>query len=70
MNVGKIEKEHHDRFVKLAGNLENGIVFKRDGIRIWVCQNCGHVHTGESAPTMCPVCKKPQGYFEIKADNY
>lgn len=68
--VGKIEKEHHDRFMKLMQNVEEGIVFKRDGVRIWKCLNCGHIHVGETAPKACPVCKKPQAWFEIKADNY
>ena len=69
-SVGKIEKEHHDRFEKLARNIDDGIVFKRDGIKVWICKNCGHIHIGETAPLACPVCKKPQAYFEIKADNY
>ena len=68
--VGSIEKEHHERFKKLMKNVEDGIVFKRDGVRIWKCLNCGHIHVGESAPKACPVCKKPQAWFEIKAENY
>ncbi len=68
--VGNIEKEHHERFKKLMKNIEEGIVFKRDGVRIWKCLNCGHIHVGESAPKACPVCKKPQAWFEIKAENY
>ena len=68
--VGKIEKEHHDRFKALAANIKQGIVFKRDGIMLWQCQNCGHIHAAEAAPEMCPVCKKPQSYFAIRAENY
>ena len=68
--VANIEKEHHDRFLKLYENIKHGIVFKRDGIKLWKCQNCGHIHAAESAPQVCPVCKKPQSYFEIKAENY
>lgn len=68
--VGDIEKEHHDRFAELAENIKQGIVFKRDGIKLWMCRNCGHVHAAEAAPQVCPVCKKPQAYFEIKPDNY
>lgn len=68
--VGNIEKEHNERFLKLKENIEKGMVFKRDGVKIWKCLNCGHIHVGESAPQACPVCKKPQSYFEIKQDNY
>ncbi len=68
--VGKIEKEHEERYRKLIGNVENKIVFSKDGEATWVCRNCGHIVIGKSAPGMCPVCAHPQAYFEIKADNY
>lgn len=68
--VAKIEKEHEERYLKLLGNVENKLVFSENGEAIWVCKNCGHVHIGESAPTMCPVCAYPQAYFERKATNY
>ena len=68
--VGKIEKEHEERYRKLIGNVENKIVFSKDGEATWVCRNCGHIVIGKSAPGMCPVCAHPQAYFEIKAENY
>lgn len=68
--VGKIEKEHEQRFLKLLANVEGGLVFSRDGDAIWQCSNCGHLVVGKSAPQVCPVCAHPQSYFQIKADNY
>ena len=68
--VGKIEKEHEARYKKLIENLEDGLVFSRDGDRIWKCRNCGHIVVGKDAPAVCPVCNHPQSYFEIKAENY
>ncbi len=68
--VGNIEKEHNERFIKLSENIENGEVFKRSEVKVWICLNCGHIHVGESAPNACPVCSHPQSYFEVKADNY
>ncbi|MBQ1184025.1 MAG: rubrerythrin family protein [Clostridia bacterium] len=68
--VGNIEKEHNERFMKLCENVENGEVFKKAEVKVWKCLNCGHIHIGESAPNMCPVCSHPQSYFEVKADNY
>ena len=68
--VAAIEKEHEERYRKLLANIEGGIVFSRDGDRIWKCGNCGHIHIGPAAPEVCPVCEHPQAYFEIKADNY
>ena len=68
--VGQIEKEHEERYKKLLENLENGLVFSKDGDKIWKCRNCGHIVVGKQAPNVCPVCEHPQSYFEIKAENY
>ena len=68
--VGKIEREHEERYRKLLANVEGGLVFSRDGDMIWQCSNCGHIHVGQKAPEMCPVCAHPQAYFQIKAENY
>lgn len=68
--VGAIEKEHEERFKKLAENIKNGTVFSRDGDRVWICRNCGHVHVGKEAPEMCPTCAHPKAYFELRAENY
>ena len=68
--VGAIEKEHEARYLKLLSNVENKIVFSRDGDCIWKCSNCGHIVVGKEAPEVCPVCAHPQAYFEITAENY
>ena len=68
--VGKIEKEHEQRYLKLLANVKDGLVFSKDGDRIWKCRNCGHIVIGKSAPEICPVCAHPKAYFEIKAENY
>ena len=68
--VAKIEKEHEARYLKLLENVENGLVFSKDGEKIWKCRNCGHIVIGKSAPEICPVCAHPKAYFEIKSENY
>jgi rubrerythrin len=68
--VGKIEKEHEERYRKLLENVKDGLVFSRDGDMIWECRNCGHVHIGSKAPEVCPVCNHPQSYFMIKPKNF
>ncbi len=68
--VGKIEKGHEERYRKLLANVEGGLVFSRDGDMIWECSNCGHIVIGPKAPELCPVCKHPKAYFQIKAQNY
>ena len=68
--VAKIEKHHDERYTKLLENLEKGIVFERDGVVVWKCMNCGHLHTGKAAPELCPVCAHPRSYFKINEENY
>ncbi len=68
--VAAIEKEHEERYRKLLANIENGIVFSRDGDTVWICRNCGHIHIGKDAPEVCPVCAHPKAYFELRAKNY
>ena len=69
--VAAIEKSHEERYLALLKNLKEDLVFQRpDGEYIWVCRNCGHIHTGQSAPQVCPVCNHPQAYFELRKVNY
>ena len=68
--VGKIEKEHEERYRKLLENVEGGLVFSKDGDMMWICRNCGHIHIGKTAPEVCPVCDHPKAYFELRAQNY
>ena len=68
--VGKIEKEHEERYLKLLESVKEEKVFKSEAPKMWVCRNCGHVHYGEEAPEICPVCAHPKAYFELKAENY
>ncbi len=68
--VGKIEKDHEERYKKLLANVEGGLVFSKDGDMMWICSNCGHVHFGKEAPEICPVCAHPKAYFMVKAENY
>ena len=68
--VGEVEKHHEERYLKLLENLENGKVFKRGETVVWKCMNCGHIHVGEEAPTVCPTCAHPQSYFKLEVIDY
>ena len=68
--VAAIEKHHEERYRKLLKNIEDEVVFSKDGDSIWICRNCGHVVVGKKAPSVCPVCAHPQSFFELKAENY
>ena len=67
--VGSIEKEHEARYRCLIEQLQSGKVFTADGEAVWICRNCGYIHHGQSAPLVCPVCKKKQAYFERRCKN-
>lgn len=68
--VAAIEKEHEERYRALLANIKNGEVFKKPVKQVWQCANCGHIHEGDVAPELCPVCAHPQAYFQILAKNY
>lgn len=68
--VGEIERMHEERYRKLLANIEAMEVFKKSGVTVWECRNCGHIVIGTEAPDVCPVCNHPQSYFEVHAENY
>ena len=68
--VGAVEKHHEERYRQLLKNINDAVVFSREGDQIWQCANCGHIVVGKKAPKICPVCDHPQSYFQIEARNY
>ncbi|MCC8123605.1 MAG: rubrerythrin family protein [Oscillospiraceae bacterium] len=68
--VASVEKHHEERYLKLLQNLNEDIVFKRDGKTMWICRNCGYIHEGEFAPELCPACKHPKAYFQLYVEDY
>ena len=68
--VAAIEKHHEERYRALLRNVEAQEVFKKSEVKVWECRNCGHIVVGTEAPVVCPVCKHPQSYFELREENY
>ena len=68
--VGEVEKHHEERYNRLVEHVADGKVFEREGVKVWKCLNCGHIHVGPTAPKVCPVCNHPQAYFEEQVVNY
>lgn len=68
--ISLVEKRHEARYQKLAANIKNDKVFKKDSTILWKCGNCGYVHEGTKAPDSCPACLHPQAHFEVFAENY
>jgi len=68
--VAKIEAEHEARYLALLEKVKGDKVFVSEDVQVWKCRNCGHIVIGKKAPEMCPVCKHPKSYFELRAKNY
>ncbi len=68
--VAAIEKSHEERYRALLKNVETKAVFEKSGVTMWECRNCGHLVVGTAAPELCPVCKHPQAYFEVRKENW
>ena len=68
--VAEIEKRHEERYLKLAKNVKENTVFVKEGEKVWICTNCGHIHVGKTAPEACPVCAHPKAYFKILNEEF
>jgi rubrerythrin len=68
--IATIEKNHEERYRKLYDNIKSNKVFEREEILVWTCLECGFEVKGKNAPKICPVCAHPQGYYQLKAENY
>ena len=70
LNVLDVEKHHESRYLALASNIDSNLVFKKSQEKLWKCRNCGRLVSNVEAPSLCPTCFHPQGYFEISCDNF
>ena len=68
--VGKIEKEHEQRYRELLAKLNKDEIFISEEVTVWICSNCGHIHVGPKAPELCPVCQHPKSYFQKKVNKF
>lgn len=68
--ISEVEERHEIRYNKLAKNIEEGRVFKKDEVVLWKCNNCGYIYEGQEAPLACPACAHPQAYFEVFKETY
>ncbi|MBQ1205972.1 MAG: rubrerythrin family protein [Clostridia bacterium] len=68
--VGKIEKEHEERYRAILEKLNAETIFVSEEVQVWICTNCGHIHVGKKAPEMCPVCQHPKAYFQKKVNAF
>jgi rubrerythrin len=69
-NIAKVEVEHEKRYLKLADNIKNSKIFKREKPVLWKCRNCGFIIENVEAPEKCPACLHPKAWFELQCANY
>jgi len=68
--VGEVEEEHEKRFQALLERVQSGTMFERPTEIKWHCRNCGYIHTGKTAPQVCPACAHPQAFYEPYCENF
>ncbi len=68
--IAEVEEYHERRYKILTGRVATDQVFKRAEPIKWKCRNCGYIHEGTEAPSVCPACQHPRAYYEPWAENY
>jgi len=68
--IAVAEKQHEKRYLDLKANIDESRVFQREQEVVWRCRNCGFLHTGTTAPDVCPACAHPKAHFEILGENW
>ncbi len=63
--IAAIEDNHRIIFTYLGNAVRDGTLYKSEQSLVWICSECGYMHTGKEAWQTCPVCKKEQGYVEL-----
>jgi rubrerythrin len=68
--IAKAETWHHERYIALAEQINDGTMFKKKEKVKWRCSNCGYIHEGESPPEKCPACQHDKSYFMLHFSEY
>ena len=68
--IREVEKHHSQRYAELLNQLQDKTIFEKEEPVRWVCRKCGYIANSKKAPAKCPLCKHPQGYFEILCEKF
>jgi rubrerythrin len=68
-SIGRVEKEHEARYIKIHDLLAKDELYKRVNKTTWRCLNCGCQVTSTNAPIKCPICGKVHTWFEDLDDR-
>lgn len=63
--VAQVEVRHEMIFRYLHEAFTKGVLFSNETPILYICSECGHMHTSTKAWDVCPLCHSSQGYVEL-----
>ncbi len=63
--VAKVEDNHRIIFGYLYEAFKDGSLYKAERPMLWICSECGYMHTTKEAWNICPLCGASQGEVEL-----
>ena len=63
--VSQVEVRHEMIFRYLHEAFSKGVLFSNETPILYICSECGYMHTSTEAWDVCPLCKHSQGYVEL-----
>ncbi len=63
--VAKVEENHKIIFNYLYEAFKDGSLYKAERPMLWICSECGYMHTTKEAWNICPLCGASQGEVEL-----
>ncbi len=63
--VAQVEVRHEAVFKYLYEAFKKGVLFSNESPILYVCSECGYMHTSTKAWDKCPLCQSSQGEVEL-----
>ena len=63
--VAQVEVRHEAIFKYLHEAFTKGVLFSNETPILYICSECGYMHTSTKAWDVCPLCKTDQGHVEL-----
>lgn len=64
-HVVQVENCHHLQLKEISEKMASNELYKMPEINKWKCTNCGTEIEDKEAPSPCPFCNYPQGYYMV-----
>ncbi len=63
--IAKVENNHEIIFNYLYEAFKDGSLYHAERPMLWICSECGYMHTSKDAWNICPLCGASQGDVEL-----